>query len=162
MLSVCRFDSHAQDGPYIVGTDGPEVKVIIPYINGEKIIDEIGVFNIDINDHYRFISRCVLDIDAEAGQEVTIEIKAIMPGLNKEDINIEVNDDMLTISGERKNELGERTFIRREREFSKFNKTVRLPYPVNSEKITAALKHGMLHISLERDQDAGPKKIKIQ
>ncbi len=91
-----------------------------------------------------------------------LDLRAVLPGIKKEDLKIELNDRTLTISGERKNTCTDRPCIRRERSFGSFSRTFRLPYSVKGESISAQLKNGILTISLEKSDEAKPKRIEIR
>ena len=91
-----------------------------------------------------------------------IDIKAIIPGVKVEDLDINLADNSLIIEGERKSDYVDKPYIRREREFRKFKKSVRLPFDVDRDKINADLKNGILTIKLVKSEAAKPKKIEIQ
>jgi len=91
-----------------------------------------------------------------------IEIHAIMPGVKAEDLDIQLVDDTLLIEGEKKNDYTDNPYIRREREFGKFKKTLKLPYRVEANKVKADLKNGILVIKLEKSENAKPRRITIQ
>ncbi len=91
-----------------------------------------------------------------------LELKAVMPGVAKEDISIELTESGLMIQGERKSDVTEKPYLRRERTFGTFKKSIRLPYPVKQDAINAALKNGILTVSLEKSEDAKPRKIEIR
>ena len=90
-------------------------------------------------------------------------VKAELPGMKKEDINLSLQDGVLTISGERKfereNKEGE-TF-RSERYFGKFQRSVTLPAAVNEKKVGASYKDGVLSIELAKAEEAKPKQIAV-
>ena len=90
-------------------------------------------------------------------------VKVELPGMKKEDINLSLHDGVLTISGERKfereNKEGE-TF-RSERYFGKFQRSVTLPAAVDSNKVTASYKDGVLSIDLAKAEEAKPKQIAV-
>ncbi len=88
-------------------------------------------------------------------------IKSLMPGLKPDDIDIQLVDNSLVISGEKKNDYEEKPYLRKERFFGEFKKSIKLPYRVNQENIKADLKDGILSITLEKSEDAKPKKIEI-
>lgn len=90
-----------------------------------------------------------------------ITVKAIAPGANIEDIKVELINNMLNITVNKKSDHNKEKYIREERIFGEFTKTVKLPYKVNSDKINASLKDGILTITLEKSEDAKPKKIEI-
>ncbi|KAG7095544.1 hypothetical protein E1B28_006282 [Marasmius oreades] len=87
-----------------------------------------------------------------------------LPGLKKEDVNIDVHDGQLTISGETKvsEEHNQDGYAVRERRFGKFSRTLRLPQGVNEEEIKASLENGVLTVSFPKaGKEATPKKITI-
>jgi len=94
--------------------------------------------------------------------ENEITISAQVPGVIPEDISIEVVDQNLTISGEKKSSENRGAYVIRERDFGKFSKSVKLPYRVNMDNMRAEIKNGILNISLSKSEDAKPRKIEIQ
>ena len=96
----------------------------------------------------------------EDGQIVSAE----MPGVHPEDINIDVTGDALSISGERKpHEVArEARYHRRERSYGSFSRTVQLPFMVDTNKVEASFKNGVLTITLPRAEADRPKKITIR
>ncbi len=99
-------------------------------------------------------------LDIYEGTE-TIEVKAIMPGVDRESLDIELSEKTLTISGEKKQEEENRNYLRRERVFGKFSRSIELPYQVDNDSIRAELKNGVLSITLTKSEDARPRKIEI-
>lgn len=91
------------------------------------------------------------------------EIKADLPGVKKEDISIDIGDNTLTISGERKFEEQEKKkdYIRIERSYGSFSRSFALPQNVDSAKIKAKYKEGILDLTLPKKEEAKPKKINI-
>jgi HSP20 family protein len=89
--------------------------------------------------------------------------KLELPGMKKEDIEITLQDGVLTVSGERKEtintEPGE--LHRSERFHGRFTRSLALPKPVISEKTKASYKNGLLTITLAKTEDAKPKQIEI-
>ena len=87
-----------------------------------------------------------------------------LPGLKKENISIEVVDNMLNVSGERKDELKyeEGQTHRVERSFGSFKRSFTLPKTVNAEDIEAHYEDGVLNIRLPKTRLAQSKKIEIQ
>jgi len=83
-----------------------------------------------------------------------------MPGVKKEDVNIRVENDILTISGKAKPELpGNRLYT--EYELATYFRQFQLTEHVDQEKIKAEMKHGVLTIHLPKAERAKPKKIKV-
>ncbi len=88
---------------------------------------------------------------------------AELPGVKKEDMNIEVKGNTIRLAGERKIKYGENvSYHRVERNSSKFDRTLRLPYNVEPDKVKAEYKDGLLVISLSRAESDKPKQITIQ
>lgn len=91
-----------------------------------------------------------------------LEIRALVPGLKSEDLDIHLVDNSLIIEGEKKDDYADNPYIRRERQFGKFKKSVKLPYRVDPDSISADMANGILHIRLRKSEDAKPKKIEIK
>lgn len=97
--------------------------------------------------------------DSEGELNFSLEV----PGLEKEDLKINVENGHLTISGEKKVESEEgKEYFRRERFYGKFTRTFRLPDTVDTEKIKANLTNGVLRISMPRKEEAKPKQIEVK
>ncbi len=88
-------------------------------------------------------------------------VYAELPGLKKEEIEISLNGDTLTIGGERKHEATADQGSRTERYFGKFQRSLTLPVPVNSEKVNATYTDGILKIVLPKAEEAKPKQIPV-
>lgn len=90
-------------------------------------------------------------------------VKAELPGMKKEDINVSLHNGDLIISGERKGETkGEGTEIyRAERYFGKFQRSVSLPATVAAGKVTADYKDGVLTVTIPKSEEARPKQIEV-
>jgi HSP20 family protein len=91
-----------------------------------------------------------------------ITVKVIVPGVNSEDFDIQLTDTSLVIEGERKSDYADKPYIRKERYFTRFKKSVKLPYDVDRDKISASLNDGILTITLVKSEAAKPKKIEIK
>lgn len=101
----------------------------------------------------------MLDILESKGEYI---IKVELPGIDPKEIEISLTNDLLTIKGEKKQEKGEEeAIIFSERTFGPFNRTVRLSRPVQSDKINASFKNGLLTITLPKTEEAKKKEIKI-
>ncbi len=88
---------------------------------------------------------------------------AELPGVKKVDMNIEVKGNTIRLAGERKINYGENvSYHRAERNSSKFDRTLKLPYNVEPDKVKAEYKDGLLVISLSRAESDKPKQITIQ
>jgi len=91
-----------------------------------------------------------------------LEVRALVPGVKAGDLNINLVDNNLIIEGEKNNDYADNPYIRRERQFGAFKKSVKLPYRVDTNTISADLTNGILHIRLQKSEDAKPKKIEIK
>jgi len=92
-----------------------------------------------------------------------IVIKAELPGMDKNDIAVDVKDRVLTLSGERThdNAVKEENYYRRERAYGKFQRAFSLPVDVDSDKIKADFKDGLLKIEVPKPEKQKPKEITI-
>ena len=91
-------------------------------------------------------------------------VRAELPGMKKEDIDISLHDNAVTISGERKNEKryeGGKT-SREERFFGRFTRSITLPKAVDAGKVKANYKDGILTVTLPKAAEAKPRQIQIQ
>ncbi len=90
-------------------------------------------------------------------------IKAEFPGIPKDDIDINVSDNVLTIKGEKKQEVEEKdtNYYRSERVYGLFQRQLVLPPDVNAEKIKANYKNGVLAVEIPKGEKSKPKKIEI-
>jgi HSP20 family protein len=85
-----------------------------------------------------------------------------LPGMRKEDIEISLQDGMLTISGERKEEGGQDNGATRTERFTgKFRRSITLPTRVDVNKVSATYKDGLLTVTLPKAEEAKPKQIQI-
>ena len=92
-----------------------------------------------------------------------ITVRAELPGMKKEDIEVTVVGDSLSISGERKQEQEKREgeIFRSERYLGRFQRTITLPAEVDPNKIQASYKDGVLTVSLAKSEQAKRKQIEI-
>ena len=90
-------------------------------------------------------------------------VKAELPGMRKEDIEVSFHDGSLSISGERKSESKheDAEIYRAERYFGRFQRSVSLPAAVAADKIKAAYKDGVLTVTLPKTEEAKPKQIDV-
>jgi HSP20 family protein len=89
---------------------------------------------------------------------VTFEV----PGVREKEIHLSITGDLLTVRGERKWEREqEATFHRVERAYGKFERTVPLPVPVQSAKVKATYRDGLLEVTLPKAEEVKPREIKV-
>lgn len=91
--------------------------------------------------------------------EKDFELEFAVPGMKKEDFNVEVDKNVLTVSAEIKSEkeVSEDNYTRREFAFSSFRRAFTLPETVNDGKIDASYKNGVLKLTLPKKEEALPK-----
>lgn len=96
--------------------------------------------------------------------EQSVALTAELPGFKPDDIDIQVKDDALTISGERElPETGDKAVWHlRERPVGKFARTIRLPFRVDAEKVDARFVNGVLEIELVRPEEDRPRRIEVK
>lgn len=92
-----------------------------------------------------------------------IVMKAELPEMQEKDIDIKVEDNLLSVSGERRmaKEVKEESYHRIERSYGSFNRSFTLPRSVDREGIKAAYKDGVLTVTLPKKEEVKPKQIKI-
>jgi HSP20 family protein len=90
-------------------------------------------------------------------------LKADLPGLAEGDVNIELDDNVLTVSGERKFENEERKdgYYRVERSFGRFSRSLTLPEGVDPDSIQASFDHGVLEVQIPKPEERKPRKVAI-
>jgi HSP20 family protein len=93
-----------------------------------------------------------------------ITVQAELPGAKKEDIEVSLHGDTLTIAGERKQEQEEKDceVCRSERYFGRFQRSITLPQPVDASKIEAQYKEGVLTITCPKSEEAKRKHIEVK
>lgn len=91
-------------------------------------------------------------------------INAEIPGLTKEDIDIDLKENILTIKGEKKFEekTEEDNYVRVERRYGTFQRSFALSENADAEKINASYTNGVLKVSIPKKEEAKPKQIKVE
>jgi len=95
--------------------------------------------------------------------ENELVVKADLPGVNDKDIDVRVENNTLTVRGERqfKTEVKEDNYLRVERTYGSFSRSFSLPNTVNTEAITAEYKNGVLSVQLPKRAESKPKQVKV-
>jgi HSP20 family protein len=95
--------------------------------------------------------------------EQNINIEAELPGIQEKDLDISLENNVLTISGERKmeNEENRENFHRIERTYGRFTRSFTLPPTVQTDDVNAEFNNGVLKVTLRKKEEAKPKQIKI-
>lgn len=102
-----------------------------------------------------------LDV-AEEGD--TFTVKASVPGVKPEEIDVTLTDNVLTIKGETKEdqEIEQENYHLRERRYGSFMRSVTLPSPVDADKIEASYESGVLTLRLPKSESVKPKRIAVR
>jgi len=95
--------------------------------------------------------------------EHNVSLKIEVPGIDEKDIDVRIDNNVLTVHGERKFEKEEKeeNFRRVERQYGSFTRTFTLPSTVDAEKVSANYDKGILKIELPKKAEAKPKQIKV-
>ncbi|HEV2299685.1 MAG TPA: Hsp20/alpha crystallin family protein [Candidatus Acidoferrales bacterium] len=101
-------------------------------------------------------------VDAHETEDELV-IKADLPDVSEKDLDIRLENNILTIHGERKFEqkVKEENYLRMERAYGSFSRSFSLPNSVNTEAIKAEYKNGVLNITLPKRAESKPKQVKI-
>lgn len=126
-----------------------------------RIFDESFSRTADLNDDIS-MSAWKPSVDIYETDEAII-LKAELPGIKKEDVSVEVKDNILTLSGERveDKEVKEECYFRKERCCGTFSRTFNLQHRVQPDKIKAKFKDGVLKIEIPKPEEEKPKQITV-
>jgi HSP20 family protein len=119
----------------------------------QRIVDDDGAFFADFSP--------AVDVQ-ETDKEYVV--KADLPDVKKEDVKVGIEDGVLTLEGERKQEKEEKNkkFHRVERTYGKFVRRLALPMEVDAEKVAAEFKDGVLNVRMPKLATAKPKAIEVR
>ena len=126
-----------------------------------RIFDESFSRTADVNDDIS-MSAWKPSVDIYETDEAII-LKAELPGIKKEDVSVEVKDNILTLRGERveDKEIKEGSYFRKERCFGTFSRAFNLQHRVQPDKIKAKFKDGILEIEIPKPEEEKPKQITV-
>jgi len=93
-----------------------------------------------------------------------IVVKAELPGMEKNNIEVNLSDSTLTIKGEKKKEeeVKEENYYRSERSYGRFLRSIELPKAVHADKVKASFKNGILEVRVPKTEEAKTKEIKVK
>ena len=121
-----------------------------------RTLDEIMQ---DWDQDYRGALTFPIDVKAESD---SFTIKALLPGARPEDVNIQIINEVVTITGELFSDREEgATYLLAERPDGKFHRVISLPTPLDANKVEADLENGVLTLLIPKAEEAKPRKIKI-
>ena len=135
-----------------------------PYHEFEDVQSEMNrLFDWAFGRHGDQVSAWMPTLDVYEKDD-KFHIHADLPGLKREEIDITVDGSTLTISGEKRkdNETKEDGYYCAERFYGKFRRSVDLPSSVDTSKVEAKYKDGVLEITVPKSEAARPKQIKVQ
>jgi HSP20 family protein len=121
----------------------------------------------------RFIEEMMQDWDEDYANKLTFPvdviadndsftINALLPGINADDLDIQIVNEIVTISGEIKADREEgATYLLAERPSGRFHRVITLPTPLNPAKVVAKLENGVLTLEIPKAEEAKPRSIKV-
>jgi HSP20 family protein len=89
-------------------------------------------------------------------------VVAPMPGLQADDVELTISENMLTLRGRRSPGQDDREYILKEWDYGPYTRTLELPFPIDTEHIIATLDNGILTVNLRKSQSAMPKRIHVR
>jgi len=148
---------------WLVRRNGGE-RGLVPYYHPLSLIDDIEDLTRDLWSWRpsQFTESLIphTDMYEEKGKLV---VKTELPGIEQKELDITLDGDILTIKAEKKEEVVEdATHHTHERFYGKYHRTIRLPYPVKENGISATLDNGVLEIKLPRAEAVKAKKIAVK
>src|SRR5215210_1549797 len=110
----------------------------------------------------RQVQRWVPAMDLVEAEDYFV-LKADLPGMGEDDVAIEVQDNVLTISGSREaeHERKEKGWYRLERSYGSFSRSLTLPDGVDADKVEASFDHGVLELRIPKPEERKPRRISI-
>ena len=110
-----------------------------------------------------YVGKGALPLDVEEGDGI-LTVRASLPGVAPEDIQVTTEDGVLTIATEfvDKGETSEGNYLIKERRSGSFRRSVRLPDNVDAEKAESAYEHGVLTISLPKQEAKKPRRVEVK
>ena len=134
------------------------------YIDFNPYNNRAGHFDRFFNDFFRPVNgvakKTVFPALNISSDDNSFFVRAELPGLGIEDVEVTITDDRLDLKGERKYEEG--VFLHRERTAGVFHRSLALNVPIDRNKVSASMKDGVLEIVLPKAEEAQPKKINIE
>ncbi len=105
----------------------------------------------------------MLSVDVLETQD-ELKIKAALPGIDPKDVNIEINDNVLTVTAQRRHDeqVKEGSYQWIEQQYGTFSRSLALPRYADSQKIEARYSHGMLELTVPKKETAKPRRVPLQ
>lgn len=112
------------------------------------------------------VSGTTIAVDIYETEDMVVIETNPLPGIKPEEIEVSITGNVLTIKGETQDQKTlqseEQTYLRKERRFGSFTRSITIPRPVKAEDAVASFRDGMLSISIPKAEDARPKVINIE
>lgn len=138
---------------------------LVPYLHPLSLMDEIEDFTRQMWSAWRpaYLQDTVLPRTDMYEEKDELVLTTELPGIEQKDLDVTIEGDILTIKAEKKEEVAdEAAHHARERFYGKYYRTVRLPYPIKEDGVSATLDNGVLKISLPRAEAVKAKKIAVK
>ena len=121
------------------------------------------IFNRDVDAYTETASDWVPSVDIKEGKDA-YEVVADVPGVNPKDIDVSLEDGVLTVKGERKSENKDEKegYTRTERVYGSFYRRFTLPDTADADNISAKTEHGVLRLHIPKKEKALPKRITVE
>ena len=129
-----------------------------------EIQDEMNrLFDTSLRRHGGFDGAFNPSIDVVVGKD-NVVVKADLPGMSKDDVTVSLQENYLTIKGDKKHEFEQKetNYFVSERAYGSFIRTIELPTAVDAKKIEARFKDGVLEVTLPKTEEAKPKQIEVK
>ena len=136
----------------------------------ESIRTRDSIFDDLFNELYSlptsFLSKSGMDLSPRidiSETDAAYKIEAELPGINQKEIDVKIDNNILTIKGKKEDikEEKEKNYHLRERYYGAFQRSISLPNNIEPEKIKASFENGVLNISVPKNDKRTPKKIEI-
>lgn len=129
----------------------------------DDFFENLLASNLSRDDSYITTSAWKLAVDLKE-EDNRYVVFADIPGVSPDDINVSVENNVLTISGERNHEskTNKDGYTRLEREHGSFNRQFKLPDTANSSDVVAKFNHGVLEVSIPKQEVSNPKRIQVK
>jgi HSP20 family protein len=125
----------------------------------DRLFNEFRPYRLasDLGSEFGYVPVDISETDDE------FVVKANLPGVEPEDVDVQVHGDTVTIRGEAKSESEEKdgNWLRRERRYGVFTRSFNLPATIDSAKASADFEHGVLKLTLPKSETERPKSIKV-
>jgi HSP20 family protein len=135
-----------------------------PFAGLAEIQDEMNrLFDTSLRRHGGFEGAFSPALDMVVEKD-NVVVTADLPGLTKDDISVTLQDNYLTIKGEKRHEVEQKeaNYFLSERVHGSFTRTIELPTAVDAKRIDARFKDGVLHVTLPKTEEAKPKQMEVK